>query len=245
FRMFLHFPDNHFGCITSMDREFGRLMACLEEEGLAEDTIVLLTADHGEMLGIHGRWMKNIWYEESIGVPFILRWPGRIPAGRREDCLINTPDVMPTLLGLMGVACPAGRDGLDLSATLCGAAGPRPACAFLSFCTGAPPPHKTRWEFPVETGMYWRGLRDRRYTYACVDQRPSSIYYDDRRRDAFPPHATRVLFDNEADPWQLRPLYPGADGDADAVMDGLHARLAAWLDSQGDPFLRDYWSSTR
>jgi arylsulfatase A-like enzyme len=231
----------HFGCITSMDRNLGLLLRCLEEEGLAENTVVLLTADHGEMLGTHDLWMKDIWYEQSIGVPLIVRFPGRIPASVRNDCIINTPDILPTLCGLADVATPAGRDGVDLSATLCGSDGPRPDAAFLAFCTGAPPPEKTRYDFPIEKGMYWRGLRTARYTYACVDQRPESIFSRPERRYPFPKHATWVLFDNERDPWQTQPIYAGQG--CDDVAAELHAKLAAWLDSLDDPFLTEYWSA--
>jgi len=80
----------HFGCITSMDHEFGRLLQCLKEEDLENDTIVLVTADHGEMLGIHGRWMKDIWFEESIGIPFIIRWPGHITASVNSELMRDT-----------------------------------------------------------------------------------------------------------------------------------------------------------
>ena len=233
----------HFGCISSMDRNFGRLMQVLEQQGLENDTIVLVTADHGEMFGTHGRWMKDIWYEPSIGVPFMIRWPGRIPAGLHSRAIVNTPDVMPTLLSYMGVACPAGRDGINRAQALCQADPADDHIAFLSFCTGAPPPHKTRYEFPIEKGMYWRGLRDRRYTYACVDQRLEAVWYDPARRDHFPQQATRVVFDNEQDPWQQQPIYPGAGHDQ--VIDQLHQQLSAWLDDLGDPFLREYWRPQR
>ena len=94
----------HFGGVTSLDENVGRLLAVLDEEGLAENTVVLIMADHGEMLGTHGRWMKDIWYEPSIGVPS-CRWLGHAPAGTTSDCLLNTPDVLPTLCGLMGWLC--------------------------------------------------------------------------------------------------------------------------------------------
>lgn len=60
---------NYFAAVTGTDHEFGRLMAALDEAELTEDTIVVLTSDHGETMGVHG-WLghKNIWYEESIGV---------------------------------------------------------------------------------------------------------------------------------------------------------------------------------
>ena len=90
----------YFGAITSLDENFGRLMAFLEAEGLADNTVVVLHSDHGEMLGSQGRIEKQIWYEESVGVPFIIRWPGRIEPGR-EAALFNQVDIVPSLLGLL------------------------------------------------------------------------------------------------------------------------------------------------
>ncbi len=240
---YLRQAPGYYGCISSMDWNFGRIMNCLREEGVEKDTIVLLSADHGEMLGRHGRWMKDIWYEESIGVPFIIRWPEKISPGTRDGFVVNSPDIMPTLLGLAGLQCPAGRDGADLSSTLRGEGGPSPDRAYLSFCTGAPPPHKTRYDFPVEKGRYWRGIRTMRYTYACVDQRPESIYYNPEDKYAFPEHATRVLFDNEKDPQQINPIFPGEA--CDDIIEELHSDLKRWLESVGDPFLDKYWSPHR
>jgi len=70
----------YFSSITNLDRAFGRLMRTLEDEDIADDTIVVFTSDHGEMLGIHGRWMKDVWYEPSIGIPLLIRYPRAIEA---------------------------------------------------------------------------------------------------------------------------------------------------------------------
>jgi len=195
------------------------------------------------MLSLHGRFIKDIWYEESIGVPLLLRWPRGLPGGRVDDSLIGLMDLMPSLCGLAGIPCPRGRDGRDLSATLRGAAPPVYQPLLLSHNTGAPPPELTRYDFPLERGMYWRGLRTRHHTYAVVDQRPESVFYDPARRDAFPPHATRVAYDLRRDPHQLAPVFDGA-GDDD-LLDRLHGELERRLDAVGDDFLQRYWQPTR
>lgn len=238
----------YFGCVTAVDRAFGRLMATLESEGLAENTIVVFTSDHGEMLSIHGRWIKDIHYEQSIGVPFLIRWPGHVPADARTDTLFGLVDVLPSLLGLAGVPHAGGRHGRDLSSVLLGGDGGGGEPQLLSYNTGAPPPELTRYasEFPLEKGRSWRGLRTPRHTYVVVDQRPESHekFYDASTfRDAFPPHVTRAAWDLERDPHQMAPIYPGEGHDA--LLDELHAELKRQLDHYGDDYLETIWSPSR
>ena len=233
----------YFGCVHSVDELVGRMLRALEETGQAENTLVIVTSDHGEMLGTHGLWLKDIWYEESLRIPMLVRLPGRLPSGQICPTPISLHDVLPTVLSLANLPIPANRDGEDLSAILAGTQQPADRDILLGYNTGAPPPERTRYDFPIERGMYWRGLRTSRYTYACVDQRPESIFYDPQRRQPFPPHATRALWDNQADPYQLQPIFPGSG--QDALMDALHARLANALAQRGDDFLNQYWMPTR
>lgn len=90
-------------------------------------------------------------------VPFLRRWPGRIPAGLASDACLNTPDIMPALLGLAGLPIPAKVEGLDLSHCAFGRPGPEPDAAFMQN-TGV----CAVWE----DGCEWRALRDPRYTCA-------------------------------------------------------------------------------
>ena len=231
----------YYGMVSSLDECIGRLMRTLEDQGLAENTIVVVTSDHGEMLATHDRWMKGIYYEESIGVPFIMRWPQVIPGGQTHTDQFGLVDWMPTLLDLMGLPVPPGRDGVSQKdAWLYGKTLPD-RVHLLSHNTGAPPPHRTRYEFPLEQGMYWRGLRSERYTYACVDQRNDHWYGDQRWHLAA--HATCVLFDNEADPHQQQPIYRGQG--YDEIIDQLHRQLVGMLDDIGDNFLTEYWQPER
>jgi arylsulfatase A-like enzyme len=71
--------------------------------------------NHGEMFGAHGRVFKMTFYEESARVPFIIRWPGHVPAGAVSDACMSTPDIMPTVLGLCGQKIPAAVEGMNLS----------------------------------------------------------------------------------------------------------------------------------
>lgn len=78
------------------------MLAAIKEAGLEDDTIFVFTSDHGELFGAHGRRAKNIFYEEAVRVPFLVRYPGKLQNGERDVCL-NTVDIMPTLLSMMGM----------------------------------------------------------------------------------------------------------------------------------------------
>lgn len=122
----------YFAMVTSVDHEFGRIMQCLKDEGLEEDTIVIFSADHGEMLGSHGRFAKSVFYEESAGIPLIVRWTGKIAPGV-EEMPISVPDHMPTLLGLAGLGAmiPGAVEGTDHSALLLGRSNRRAEAALM------------------------------------------------------------------------------------------------------------------
>ena len=94
----------YWGYITWLDELIGRVLGRLDALGLADDTIVAMTTDHGEMMGSHGLFQKSCMYEESLRVPFIVRAPRLIPAGRRVDAPVSHVDLAPTLLSLCGLA---------------------------------------------------------------------------------------------------------------------------------------------
>ena len=103
--------------IRHNDTELGHLDATLAALGLADDTLVVFVADHGEAFFDHGQWEhRHSLHEEEVRVPWVLRWPARLPAGRRIDFPASLVDVAPTVLGLLGVRIPADWRGRDLSA---------------------------------------------------------------------------------------------------------------------------------
>ena len=110
--------DGYDGEIAFTDDEVGRLLAHLDALGLDRDTLVVVTADHGEGLGQHGVMghAVNI-YEEAVQVPLVLRWPGRLPAGRVVDEPVESVDVLPTVLELLGLP----HDGAGRGRSLAGA----------------------------------------------------------------------------------------------------------------------------
>jgi arylsulfatase A-like enzyme len=106
--------------ITSLDDQMERLLDALDEHGIAEDTLVVFTSDHGEQLGSLGRQRKNYPFEESIHVPLIARQPGTVPDGETVEEVVSLLDVMPTVLSWCDVPVPERVQGEDVSALLAG-----------------------------------------------------------------------------------------------------------------------------
>lgn len=205
---------------TALDACMGRLLQTLEDEGIAEETLVVFASDHGDHLGSFGLNGKQTPLEESLRIPFLIRWPQKLsPHG--NDSVITVLDVFPTLCGLLGVDQPPGLQGRDLSRELqeqrtpdeidnhgfCASYhnfGPWP---FYSQEKGVPP-----WL----TAREYRGIRTSRFTY-CRDL-----------------NGPWLLFDNVEDPYQLRNLVDDP-GHADLQRE-LDGRLGALLEHYGDRF---------
>jgi arylsulfatase A-like enzyme len=199
---------DYYASITAVDDQLGRLVDALNEQGLAEDTLLAYTSDHGDMLYSHGNNQKGTPYEEAIRVPFIVRWPGEIPAGTTNETLIGTHDIAPTLLRLANIPVPDAMEGSDLSENLRDTtrAGPRSVILY---------------------GENWRGVRTDRYTYACVPTDHPDLEHLSKG------HA--LLFDNKDDPYQRTNLI--YDPEYRDVRDRLRAHLNEHLEHTGDPHL--------
>jgi arylsulfatase A-like enzyme len=195
----------YYAAITAIDDQVGRLLRVLDETGQAENTIVVFTSDHGDMLGSHGMRRKRKPHEESAGIPGLLRWPARVPAGRQVDTLFSHVDMAPTLLALAGRPVPPHMQGADLSRVALGqtTAGPDAVLLqlFVPFAGDA-------------IDRPWRGIVTARHTYARFEDEPW------------------VLFDNLADPLQQRNL--AADPAHAALRAEFDGRLAALMRAQGD-----------
>jgi arylsulfatase A-like enzyme len=213
------FQRVYYSMVASFDEDMGRLMKKLDELGLAENTIVVMTSDHGEMMGEHGRIQKMIFYDPAARVPFLIRWPGHIPAGSATGACLNTPDIMPTLLGMANLPIPQEVEGMNLSLVARGKPGPEPEMAFLQGMG-----HTYLWE----DGAEWRAVRNKQFTYARY------------RIDG-----SELLFDNAADPLQTRNL--ASDPAYQAVMNQMKTWMKNKMASLNDEFMpctwyRDHWT---
>lgn len=202
----------YFAAIHGIDQQFGRLLATLDELSLSDETIVIFTADHGELMHSHGLMQKNWWYDESLLVPYLIRWPGRIKPGR-DDLLLSAVDHLPTMLGLAGLAdqVPAQVQGADRSSVLLSQGGERPDSAFYLW----PDARLGARDNPISTA---RGVRTHRHLYV--------VARDDDGNEQ------RMLYDCEADPYQMNDI-AGQQGE---VVNRLHEELERWLRRTDDSF---------
>ena len=128
----------YYACLAQMDDCAGQVMNELNNLGLAEDTIVLYTSDHGEMLGEHGLWTKMVFYEPSVGVPLLMRVPGLTRPGGVSSTPVSQVQLMATLADLCGVPAPPNLDGASLRADLTAPERTRDATVFAEFNLGKP-----------------------------------------------------------------------------------------------------------
>ena len=207
----------HYAHITALDECTASIEAALRETGLADNTIFVFTSDHGDSMesncspefpGVN----KQRPYDESILVPFFLRWPEGIGSEGREIATpFATPDILPTLLGLSGIDAPATVEGIDFSPALLRGENVKQAASVIAAYAPFADWRKERG------GREFRGIRTERYTYA---------------RDTSGPW---LMFDNVGDPYQLdnlvnRPEY-------ESLRIELQTELDKMLKAQGDEFL--------
>lgn len=101
----------YFGAVKNIDDNVGRILKYLDDNNLTDKTIVVFTADHGDMLYEHKREDKNMPFDAAAKVPFLIRYPGVIPAGKIISTATTNANVVPSLLDLMGVAPIIGAHG--------------------------------------------------------------------------------------------------------------------------------------
>ena len=194
----------YYAHCSALDAAFGRLMDTLTATGLDENTIVIFTSDHGDMLGSQGQFRKQRPWAESIRVPFLVRHP-QVPGARRDNTPIDAPDLMPTLLSICGVDIPDCVDGIDFSPTILEGKASGIDRALLALYM---PFHEWRYD---NGGREYRGLFDEQFTYVRSLEGPW------------------ILYDNQADPQQLHNLVkaPSHAATVRELDEALTERLAA------------------
>ena len=111
----------YYGLVSLIDDQIGRLLKLLDELDLADNTLVVMTSDHGEMLGEHHVCGKGFYlYDANTAVATLVRWPGRVRAGLRSDALVESIDIPATILDLAGLPALEGAQGRSFKAVLTG-----------------------------------------------------------------------------------------------------------------------------
>ena len=200
----------YLGEVSLLDAQVGRVLEALEGLGLADNTLVIYSADHGDLCGSHGMVDKHfVLYDDVIRVPLLMRWPGRLPAGSVCEAFVSS--------------------ALDLAYTFCEAAGTPPPATFqgrslLSAADGsdeAPREDIFATYHGNQFGLYsQRMVRNRRWKYVWNAT------------------AEDELYDLQADPGEIHNL--AADGRHAEALAGLRRRLVEWMDQVQDPLLNGW-----
>ena len=201
----------YYAHCTAIDKSVGDIVKTLDECNLKDDTVLVFASDHGDMLGSQGLQRKQKPYDESIRVPFLLRYPAKYGnEGRSVGPFLNAHDIMPTLLGVCDLPIPESVEGRDISKELDRPADKRDGALLACF-------HPFGEWNRKNGGIEYRGIRTARYTYS--------------RNLAGP----WLLFDNEADPYQQNNLVNRME--CFDLQRDLDHQLQEKLDEIGDEFL--------
>jgi arylsulfatase A-like enzyme len=219
------FIKDYLRCVASIDDNMGRMFDYLDEQGLTDDTVIIYTSDQGFFLGEHGWYDKRFMYEESLKMPFIVRYPREIPAGSTCDDIVSNVDFAPTFLDYAGVDIPEEMQGRSIRPLLCG---------------------ETPDDWPTSLYYrYWMHLAHH-YVYAHYGvrtERYKLIYYYAKAlgttgsiEDPKPPEWE--LFDLEVDPLEMNSVYDDPDyADTVATLKKELARLRDEVQDHSEPWV--------
>ncbi|WP_152287929.1 sulfatase family protein [Flavicella marina] len=210
-----NYARHYYANVTSADKYIGQVLTELKKTGQLDNTIVIFSSDHGEMLGSHGLTGKNVVELESLAIPFIVHWPKGVQAGI-SDILMSVPDVLPTVMGLAGLEkeIPKDIEGTNYAPLLT-------------------EPLKTDLKKPEAALIMLgnsRGVQTDRYTF-CVQE---------NKRPWHKKKATSVtavfFYDNEKDPYQLNQILPEEQPE---VAEKLLHTLGELLKKTNDPWYQN------
>lgn len=198
----------YYAHILALDKCLGQLQKAIEEAGIAKNTILVFTSDHGEMMGSHGvrPRQKQLPWAESVKVPFLLQYPARYENKIEVEAPINTPDILPTLLSLAGLPIPEHIEGEDMSKAISGSAATSEKAALIMNVS----------PFAVKSDEEYRGIYTSRYAYVKTLRGPW------------------FLFDNVQDPLQMNNLLDQAG--YEQLQQDMEAALQRELKKIGDEF---------
>lgn len=211
------YMHDYLACVKAVDENVGRLMSALEEEGVADNTIVVFTSDQGFFLGEHG-WFDKRWiFEESLRSPLVVRWPGTVEAGSECSRIVSLIDFAETFLDVAGLPIPDDMQGRSMLPILRGQTPDDWRTSLYYHYYEFPVPHRVRPHKGVITDRY------------------KLVHYYKPDVDDW------ELLDRQADPLEVRNFY--SDPNYSDVVRELHAelkRLQVEVDEVEDPPRRAY-----
>ncbi|UCD56187.1 MAG: sulfatase [Candidatus Hydrogenedentota bacterium] len=201
------FLAKYYGLVACVDHNVGRVLDWLDAHDIADDTLVLMVSDHGDLAGEHERYSKKIFYRNSMQVPMIVRYPRAFPGNRVVGALVDpSTDTMPTLLELCGIPVPESVQGVSYLSLLQGDPTPTREAIYYEILMEREGPEK----FPVPE----RGVRTKDWLYV-------------RRKDGI-----THLFDLRNDPLEMHNLASSAQHEG--VIEKLDGMLTAHMQRTGD-----------
>jgi arylsulfatase A-like enzyme len=202
---------NYYANITGVDQQIGRIISALRTNKLLDNTIILITADHGNCLGKHDEHSKNNIYEESLRIPFIIYWKGKIKPGIDDQFLFSMQDVYPTLLDLAGFkkTIPTTVDGESRADYFLNRKGKSPTEQFIMGAIASS---------NAELNSGFRGIRTARYKLAYQKTGKQQQGY---------------LFDLKNDPFEMNNIYSKDNEQVKLFRD----KLEQWLKKTNDGFI--------
>jgi arylsulfatase A-like enzyme len=204
---------NYYAFVKEIDVWVGRILDKVDELGLADNTLIIFTSDHGEMLGAHGMREKNIFYEESVHIPLLIRFPGRIKPGTVVEEPVSQIDLFATILDYLR----AGRrqsDGETLRRFI-----ERKTTDGKAYAVS-----EWNWRGPVQPNLM---VRTKRWKFFCPNTADSKVM--------------NVLYDLENDPYEMNNLL-GKNPDREKYLDQgekMKALLIQWLEQVNSPHLEE------
>ncbi len=203
----------YYANITGVDEQIGRIMNGLKNTGELDNTIVIVTADHGNCLGKHDEVSKNNIYEPSLKVPFIIYWKGKIMSGIDDTFLGSLPDIFPTLLDLVGLKkeIPTDIDGKSYASYFLNRKGNLPTEQFIL---------GNIVSNNVNANTGFRGIRTESYKFAYARK--------GKKLEGF-------LYDLKNDPFEQNNIFSKDD----ARVISMKRKLIKWLKDTKDPFVLD------
>jgi arylsulfatase A-like enzyme len=206
--MYQRYIKDYLSCVVSVDENIGRLLTYLEENKLLDNTLIIYTSDQGFFLGEHGWYDKRFMYEESLGIPLVIRYPEKITAGQVNQNLVMNLDIAPTILDAAGIGIPADLQGESLLSL-----GPESSRSwrksiyyhYYEFPYGA---HKVKKHYGVRTDRY-----KLIHFYNDIDD--------------------WELYDLKLDPYELNNIYPRKDTRSlsDSLKTVLNSLRSHYLDT--------------
>jgi choline-sulfatase len=243
----------YYALTSRLDGLVGQVIDALDECGLAEDTLVVYTSDHGDHIGDRGLWWKHTLYDESTKIPLIMSWPGHLPEGSRRTSVVSLIDLAPTLLEAVGAPALPNCDGRSFLGLARDPNAPWVEEAFAEYCTDSTP----AWTGGMAVRQ--RMIRTERYKLNFYLGHPPQLF--DMLEDPLeqhdlagsPEHAAvrdallaRLLAD--WDPVRISAIMQAKERDKDLI--GAWARAVApqsshmWEMGPGDNFLATNYRDT-